>query len=71
MRAELLNLTGLLAVKYHADRDCFSVRYESVLVSLDNILAAVTAAGEKMGRDYVPEVCSEPPNDTSCHKAPA
>ncbi len=56
MRAELLNLTGLLDVKYHAERDFFSVRFESVLVNLESIFAAVTAAGKKMGRDYLPVV---------------
>ena len=56
MRAELLNLTGLLVVQYHADQDLFSVRFESVLVNLATIFVAVTAAGKKMGRDYLPEV---------------
>ena len=56
MRAELLNLTGMLAVQYHAGQDFFSVRFESVLVNLEAIFAAVTAAGKKMGRDYLPEV---------------
>ncbi len=56
MRAELLNLTGLLAVQYHADQDFFSVRFESVLVNSAAIFAAVAAAGKKMGRDYLPEV---------------
>ncbi len=56
MRAELLNLTGLLEVQYHAGQDFFSVRFESVLVNLAAIFAAVVAAGKKMGRDYLPEV---------------
>ena len=56
MRAELLNLTGLLAVQYHVGQDFFSVRFESVLVNLASIFAAVTAAGKKMGRDYLPEI---------------
>jgi hypothetical protein len=58
VRAELLNLTGLLAVQYHAGQDFFSVRFESVLVNVASIFAAVTAAGKKMGRDYLPEVLS-------------
>ena len=56
MRAELLNLTGLLAVQYHPDQDFFSVSFESVLVNLEAIFAAVFVAGKKMGRDYLPEV---------------
>ncbi len=56
MRAELLELTGLLEVQYHVDQDYFSVRFESVLVTLEIILAAVVMAGKKMGREYLPEV---------------
>jgi hypothetical protein len=56
VRAELLNLTGMLEVQYHTERDLFSVRFESVLVNLETIFAAVAMAGKKMGRDYLPEV---------------
>jgi hypothetical protein len=56
VRAELLNVGGMLEVKYYADQDFFSVRYESVLVTTETIYAAVVAAGRKMGRDYFPEV---------------
>ncbi|MCL4502907.1 MAG: hypothetical protein M1438_13825 [Deltaproteobacteria bacterium] len=58
MRAELLHLAGMLEVKYHPDRDFFTLRYESVLVTTQNIYAAVVAAGRKMGREYFPEVIS-------------
>lgn len=56
MRAELLKLQGLLAVTYDADEDYFSVRFESVLVNLETIFAAVFAAGKQLGREYFPEV---------------
>jgi hypothetical protein len=56
VRAELLNLGGLLEVEYQADRDIFSLRFESVLVNLETIFAAVFAAGKKMGQEYLPEV---------------
>ncbi len=56
VRAELLNLTGVLEVAYQVEADIFSVRFESVLVSLETIFAAVFAAGKKMGREYFPEV---------------
>ncbi len=58
MRAELLKLRGVLAVTYHAEADFFSVRYESVLVNLETVFAAVFAAGKQMGREYFPEVIS-------------
>ncbi len=56
MRAELLKLKGMLAVTYDAGADAFAVRFESVLVSLEEIFAAVFAAGKMMGREYLPEL---------------
>ena len=41
---------------YHPEPDLFSVRFESVLVSLETIFAAVFAAGKKMGQEYLPEI---------------
>jgi copper chaperone CopZ len=56
VRAELLNIKGVLAVTYHPDQDLFTVRFESVLVSLETIFAGVFAAGKMMGKEYLPEV---------------
>ena len=56
VRAELLKVTGVLEVTYHPEQDLFSVRFESVLVSLETIFAAVFAAGKKMGQEYLPEI---------------
>ncbi len=64
MRAELLNLTGMLEVQYHAGQDFFSLRFESVLVNLETIFAAVFVAGKKMGQEYLPEVM----NSTASHE---
>jgi len=61
VRAELLKLTGMLAVTYHPEPDLFTVRFESVLVSLETIFATVFAAGKMMGREYFPEVVSSSP----------
>ena len=61
MRAELLKLTGVLTVTYHPDHDLFAVRFESVLVSLETIFAAVFTAGKQLGQEYLPEVVSSPP----------
>ncbi len=60
VRAELLNLTGMLAVTYHPEPDLFAVRFESVLVDLETILATIRIAGQLMGREYLPEIV--PPN---------
>ena len=58
VRAELLKVKGVLAVTYHPNHEVFAVRFESVLVSLETIFAAVFAAGKMMGQEYFPEVIS-------------
>ena len=55
VRVELLKVKGVLAVTYHPNHEVFAVRFESVLVSLETIFAAVFAAGKMMGREYFPE----------------
>ena len=62
MRAELLKVKGVLAVAYHPDHDLFSIRFESVLVSLETIFTAVFAAGKVMGKEYLPEVVPSYPD---------
>jgi hypothetical protein len=47
-----------MEVKYHPHQDHYTVRYESVLVSLESIIAAVVKAGKQQGREYLPEVIS-------------
>jgi len=54
-------MKGVLAVYYHPDQDLFTVRFESVLVNLETIFAAVFAAGKKMGKDYFPEAAPSLP----------
>ena len=56
VRAELLKLTGVLSVTYQTGQDLFALRFESVLVDLDTILATVSLAGHLLGREYVPEI---------------
>ena len=60
--AELLKVKGVLAVTYHPNQEVFAVRFESVLVSLETIFAAVFAAGKMMGREYFPEVLPSSPD---------
>jgi copper chaperone CopZ len=61
VRAGLLRVEGVLAVAYHPDQDLFSVSFESVLVNLETIFAAVFAAGKSMGQEYFPEVVPSAP----------
>ena len=56
VRAELLKVTGVLEVTYHPEQDRFAVRFESVLVGLETIMATVSLAGTMMGKAYLPEV---------------
>lgn len=58
VRVGLLNLSGMLEVKYDADQDVFSVRFESVLLPLGDILTNVSETGRQLGRNYFPEVSS-------------
>jgi copper chaperone CopZ len=60
VRAELLKVTGVLAVTYQTDQDLFSVQFESVLTSLETIFSAVFVAGKKMGQEYFPEIVTSP-----------
>ena len=62
VRAELLKVKGVLGVTYHPNQEVFAVRFESVLVSLETIFAAVFAAGKMMGREYFPEVLLSSPD---------
>jgi len=62
VRAELLKVKGVLGVTYHPNQEVFAVRFESVLVSLETIFAAVFAAGKMMGREYFPEVLPSSPD---------
>ncbi len=62
VRAELLKITGVLAVTYHPDQDFFSVSFESVLVNLETIFAAVFYAGKMMGKEYFPEIVASLPD---------
>jgi hypothetical protein len=60
VRVSLLHLPGVLAVTYHRDQDYFTVRYESVLVSPENIFAAVLQVAKQMARKFSPEIIDNP-----------
>ena len=59
VRAELLKVTGVLEVTYHPGPDRFSVRFESVLVGLEKILATVSLAGAMMGKNTFRRSCPQ------------
>ena len=56
----MLRLPGVLAAAYDKEEDYFSVTFESVLVGPDTIFAAVGNAGRSLGREYLPEIVSQP-----------
>ena len=55
----MLRLPGVLAAAYDKEEDYFTV-FESVLVGPDTIFAAVGNAGRSLGREYLPEIVSQP-----------
>ncbi len=62
VRAELLKVKGVLEATYQPDLDMFLIRFESVLVNLETLFAAVFAAGKMMGKEYFPEVVASSPD---------
>jgi copper chaperone CopZ len=61
VRAELLKVTGVLAVTYFPDQDVFVVNFDPVLVNLDTIFATVFTTGKMMGHEYLPELQAPSP----------
>jgi hypothetical protein len=54
----MLHLPGVMAASYDQEQDYFSVSFESVMISVEAIFAAVFQAGRQMGREYLPEIIS-------------
>jgi hypothetical protein len=62
VRAELLKVAGVLDATYDPEQNWFVVRFEAVLVSLESILATVSATGTMLGKAYLPEVVPPSPD---------
>jgi hypothetical protein len=60
VRAGLSTLPGVERVDYDPGRDLFSLVYDAQRLSLSLIFSQIHQAGRQMGRDYVPEVVTEP-----------
>jgi hypothetical protein len=58
--AAISALPGVTLVAYDAQGDRFSVRFDARLAKLEDIFAAVYVAGRQQGREYLPDVISEP-----------
>ncbi len=56
MRDGIMRLPGIYAVQYDAQQDLFVVEYESGRIGAEAIFAMVHQAGQKMGREYFPEL---------------
>lgn len=56
MRAAVLHQPGVMAVSYDKEQDYFTVSFESVMISVEAIFAAVFQTGRQMGQEYMPEV---------------
>ena len=55
VRAELINLPGLMGVHYLPEQDIFLIKFWSDRIGLPQMFAAIWAAGRKQGRDFLPE----------------
>jgi hypothetical protein len=51
-----MRLPGIYEVHYDAQKDMFVVEYESGRIGVEAIVAMVHQAGQKMGREYLPEL---------------
>jgi copper chaperone CopZ len=56
----MLHLPGVTEVKYHPHADYFTVQFDSAIISLESIFAKVAEAGKQRGREYLPEVITDP-----------
>jgi copper chaperone CopZ len=56
--AAVTALRGIVAVTYDAREDLFTVRFDSQQTSLEDIFAAVYAAGKQSGQNYLPRLVS-------------
>ncbi|MFZ5450035.1 MAG: hypothetical protein ACOZFS_15505 [Thermodesulfobacteriota bacterium] len=58
MSAAITPLKGIAAVAYDAQEDLFTVSFDPNQTRIENIFAAVYAAGRQEGREYLPRVVS-------------
>jgi len=56
VRAAITELRGILEVAYDAQKDLFTVRFDSQAVGAEDIFAAVYQAGRQTGQDYLPQM---------------
>jgi copper chaperone CopZ len=58
VRAAITALRGIAAVAYDAQKDLFTVRFDSQQTRLEDIFAAVYLAGRQAGQEYLPQLVS-------------
>jgi copper chaperone CopZ len=58
VRAAITDLRGILEVVYDAQKNLFTVRFDSQQVTAEDIFAAVYMAGRQTGQDYLPQMVS-------------
>ena len=55
MRAELIALPGLMAIRYQEEQDIFVITYRQDKVKVADMFAAIWMAGRKQGREFLAE----------------
>jgi copper chaperone CopZ len=56
--AAITALPGIVEVNFDAQKDLFTVRFDSQETRLEDIFGAVYLAGRQSGRSYLPQVVS-------------
>ena len=58
MRDAISPLRGIVEVAYDAQKDLFTVRFDSQQATVEDIFAAAYQAGRQTGQDYLPQMVS-------------
>jgi hypothetical protein len=58
VRAAVSALRGVVGIDYDPQKDLFRVRFDARQARLNDIFAAVYAAGRGAGQEYLPQVVS-------------
>jgi len=58
VRAAINALRGILEIAYDAQEDLFSVRFDAQQIGVEEIFAAVYAAGRQEAQNYSPQMAT-------------
>jgi len=53
--AAITALPGIATVVYYAPADLFTVSFDPQRINVENVFAAVSMAGRRLGQEYLPQ----------------